>query len=72
MSHTLKLAHTTDLALIDTLTPSLKRTIDAALVCGLSKREILAQVRRAAGGKRTLVVLAVEAYIGAKQSGEAM
>lgn len=58
-----------DAALTDHMSPGLKAAIDAALARGASKREILARVRRQAGGRNSLAALAVEAYLGCDQEG---
>jgi hypothetical protein len=55
-----------DATLIDTMPAPLKAAIDAALASGGKPKEIIRRVKRQTGGKRTLTVLAVEAYLSSK------
>lgn len=57
--------------LCEAMPDALKAAIDAALAKGARHDEILRRVRAAEGGERTLTVLAVEAYLGARQDGTA-
>jgi hypothetical protein len=67
MSHLNYLTAACDEALIASLAPGLKTSLDAALAKGATPRELLARVRRQTGGPRArrggLTYLAVEAYL---------
>jgi hypothetical protein len=54
-----------DDVLIDSMSPTLKASLDRLLAAGEHKADILASVRRAAKG-RPLTVAAIEAYLESK------
>lgn len=58
-----------DAALIASISPELRASIDQALASGRTKKQVLAGFQRMVGRHRTLAVLAVEAYLGAEQDG---
>jgi hypothetical protein len=58
-----------DEVLIGTLPKSLKDQINANLRFGITARDIKEHALHIAGGKRTLTVLAIEAYLRLPQNG---
>jgi hypothetical protein len=58
-----------DAALVATIPDSVRRWVERLVASGVPPAEVLARVKALAGGRRTGVILAIEALLGARQDG---